>query len=84
MSTFAEILDHPISPGIAAHIWQAHEEQVERAKRTQISHEMRGKLRWNVNVLGWEFQPGEGADTQIMDLIHSGNLGAEVKLTFNF
>lgn len=72
----------PMSPGIAQAVWQAHEENVERAKQTQIPHEMRCLLSWNVTLLGWEFQPGEGADAAIMDLITAGKLGGEVKLTF--
>lgn len=72
----------PVSPGIAQAVWQAHEENGERMKQTQIPHEMRGQLRWNVSLMGWEFQPGEGADSTIMDLISAGQLRGEVKLTF--
>lgn len=72
----------PVSPGIAQAVWQAHEENVERMKQTQIPHELRGELRWNVSLLGLEFKPGEGADAAIMDLITAGQLGGQVKLTF--
>jgi hypothetical protein len=82
MSTIAEALDHPVSPGIAAAVWQAHEEQVDRNKReTHGTLQVRGEVRWSVTA-GFQFVPEEHQDgDRITDLLGGRDWHAGLKVT---
>ena len=80
MSTITEALQHPVSPGIASHIWQAHEEQIERQRRTAPAAEMRGELKWTLTG-GYQFTPDTDALDILMDRIASGEWAAGFKVT---
>jgi hypothetical protein len=82
--TAAEALALPISPGVAQHVWQAHEEQLERNKReTNGSLAVRGEVRWSLTA-GFQFIPEAHQDgDRITDLLNGRDwhLGAKVTLT---
>lgn len=81
MSTIAEALDHPISPGISAAVWQAHEEQVERMKHgSNGPSEMRGELKWSL-LTGYQFTPDSDSLDVLMDKIAAGDWAAGFKVT---
>lgn len=81
MSTIAEALALPISPGVAKHVWQAHEEQIERNKREQgTGAVMRGELKWTIQA-GYQFTPDPEALDVLMDRIAAGTWNAGVKVT---
>tara|TARA_R110000868_G_scaffold27599_2_gene104477 strand:+ start:113 stop:367 length:255 start_codon:yes stop_codon:yes gene_type:complete len=81
MSTITEALNSPVSPGVAAHVWQAHEEQLERMKNGSIgSTEMRGELKWTLTG-GYQFTPDSSALDVLMDRIAAGTWAAGFKVT---
>ena len=80
MTTIAEALDHPVSPGIASAVWQAHEEQIERQKRTSAPSQMRGELKWSPTA-GYCFTPDADALDVLMDRIAAGTWAAGFKVT---
>lgn len=82
MSTIAEALDHPVSPGIASAVWQAHEEQVERMKRESgTGAVMRGEVKWSASAALFQFVPDADSLDILMDRIASGEWAAGMKVT---
>jgi hypothetical protein len=81
MSVIDAALASPVSPGIAAAVWQAHEEQLDRMKNGSTgSTEMRGELKWTLTG-GYQFTPDADALDVLMDRIAAGTWAAGFKVT---
>jgi hypothetical protein len=75
-------LASPVSLGLAAHVWQAHEEQVARNKRESGSNtQMRGEVKWNPVIAGYQFVPDENCLDALMDKIADGTWAAGFKVS---
>ena len=82
MSAIDTALASPVSPGIAAAVWQAHEEQVERMKRESgVGAVMRGEVKWSASAALFQFVPDVDSLDILMDRIASGEWAAGMKVT---
>jgi hypothetical protein len=77
-------LNSPVSPGVAAHVWQAHEEQLERNK-TAAPLTVPGLIRWSVELGKFEFIPEDSeAGDSILDRIRMSEVYIGLKGTIHF
>ena len=75
-------LAYPASPGIAAAVWQAHEEQLQRSK-TQQPATVRGILKVTGSLGGMVFTPFDAEDgDKIYERVDMDKLHAGIKITF--
>ena len=81
MSAIDAALASPVSPGIAAAVWQAHEEQLQRSK-TQQPATVRGILKVTGSLGGMVFTPFDSEDgDKIYKRIDMDKLFAGIKVT---
>lgn len=81
MSAIDAALASPVSPGIAAAVWQAHEEQLQRSK-TQQPSTVRGVLKVTGSLGGMVFTPFDAEDgDKIYERIDMDKLFAGIKVT---
>lgn len=81
MSAIDAALASPVSPGIAAAVWQAHEEQIQRSK-TQQPSTVRGVLKVTGSLGGMVFTPFDSEDgDKIYERIDMDKLFAGIKVT---
>lgn len=81
MSAIDAALASPVSPGIAAAVWQAHEEQLQRSK-TQQPATVRGILKVTGSLGGMVFTPFDSEDgDKIYERIDMDKLFAGIKVT---
>lgn len=74
-------LASPVSPGIAAAVWQAHEEQLQRNKTAQPS-QVRGILKVTGSLGGMVFVPFNSGDgDRIYERVDMENLHAGIEAT---
>jgi len=74
-------LASPVSPGIAAAVWQAHEEQLQRSK-TQQPATVRGVLKVTGSLGGMVFTPFDSEDgDKIYERVDMDKLFAGIKVT---
>lgn len=74
-------LASPVSPGIAAAVWQAHEEQLQRSK-TQQPATVRGILKVTGSLGGMVFTPFDSEDgDKIYERVDMDKLFAGIKVT---
>lgn len=81
MSAIDAALASPVSPGIAAAVWQAHEEQLQRSKTEQPAT-VRGILKVTGSLGGMVFTPFDAEDgDKIYERIDMDKLFAGIKVT---
>jgi hypothetical protein len=81
MSAIDAALASPVSPGIAAAVWQAHEEQLQRSK-TQQPATVRGVLKVTGSLGGMVFTPFDSEDgDKIYERVDMDKLFAGIKVT---
>lgn len=81
MSAIDAALASPVSPGIAAAVWQAHEEQLQRSKTEQPAT-VRGILKETGSLGGMVFTPFDAEDgDKIYERIDMDKLFAGIKVT---
>lgn len=79
--TTQEALEIPVCPSVAAHVWQAHEEQIARLKTgPESAKQMRGEIKWTL-AGGYQFTPDADALDILMDRIAEGTWAAGFKVT---
>jgi len=81
MSAIDAALASPVSPSIAAAVWQAHEEQLQRSK-TQQPATVRGVLKVTGSLGGMVFTPFDSEDgDKIYERVDMDKLFAGIKVT---
>ena len=81
MTSIDQALASPVSPGIAAAVWQAHEEQLQRSK-TQQPATVRGVLKATGSLGGMVFTPFDAEDgDKIYERVNMDKLFAGIRVT---